>query len=43
MREADHHAMEDLSDNLHHDVQDGDPFKNQNTKDGETVTTTQPT
>ena len=42
LREADHHAMEDLSDNLHHDVQDGDPFKNQNTKD-DAVTTAQPT
>ena len=42
LREADQHILEDLSDNLHKDVAEGDPFKNQNTKD-ETVTTTQPT
>ena len=42
LREADHHAMEELSDNLHHDVQDGDPFKDQTTKD-DAVTATQPT
>ena len=39
LREADQHILEDLSDNLHKDVAEGDPFKNQNTKD-ETVTTT---
>ena len=42
LREADQHILEDLTDNLHKDVAEGDPFKNQNTKD-ETVTTTQPT
>jgi len=43
LREADQHILEDLTDNLHKDVAEGDPFKNQNTKDGDTVTTTQPT
>ena len=42
LREADQHILENLTDNLHKDVAEGDPFKNQNTKD-ETVTTTQPT
>ena len=38
LRSADHHILEDLTDNLHHDVQDGSPFA----KD-DAVTTTQPT
>ena len=39
----DDHAMEHIADDLHGDAQKGDLLKNQNTKDGETVTTTQPT
>ena len=39
----DDHSMENIADNVHGDAQKGDLFKNQNTKDGETVTTTQPT
>ena len=38
LRSADHHILEDLTDNLHNDVQDGSPFA----KD-DAVTTTQPT
>ena len=41
LREADHHAMEDLTTTFI-TTSDGDPFKNQNTKD-DAVTTAQPT
>ena len=43
LRNMDDHSMENIADNVHGDAQKGDLFKNQNTKDGETVTTTQPT
>ena len=43
LRGMDDHAMEHIADDLHGDAQKGDLLKNQNTKDGETVTTTQPT
>ena len=43
LRNLDDHTMEHITDNVHGDAQKGDLFKNQNTKDGETVTTTQPT
>ena len=43
LRNMDDHTMEHITDNVHGDAQKGDLFKNQNTKDGETVTTTQPT
>ena len=43
LRNMDDHSMEHIADDLHGDAQKGDLLKNQNTKDGETVTTTQPT
>ena len=43
LRGMDDHAMEHIADDLHGDAQKGDLLKNQKTKDGETVTTTQPT
>ena len=43
LRDMDDHATEHIADALHGDAQKGDLFKKQNTKDGETVTTTQPT
>ena len=39
----DDHGLEHIVDDIHVDAQKGDLFKNQNTKDDETVTTTQPT
>ena len=43
LRDLDDHVMEHIVDDLHKDTKNGEPFKNQNTKDEETVTTTQPT
>ena len=43
LRDVDDHGLEHVVDGLHNDAQKGDLFKNQNTIDDETVTTTQPT
>ena len=43
LRDMDDHGLEHVVDGLHNDAQKGDLFKNQNTIDDETVTTTQPT